>query len=196
MTKATPVRRNSTDYFLLAPLIGVTPYLLAAKFLEPEMMQALLAGGADPKLTMPDGATALMLAAGSGSRNNENRRGINVIDFGKVEPESKVLPAVQNAWSASGDVTGSDDKGNTALHAAVTHRYPAVVRFLIDHNADVNARNKSGQTPSALLGTQQRAVEKPTLVTSAAAVSSGSEPADDTASQQIGELLRERGGTK
>jgi uncharacterized protein len=196
MTKATPVRRNSTDYFLLAPWIGVTPYLLAAKFLEPEMMQVLLAGGADPKQTMPDGTTALMLAAGSGSRNNENRRGINVIDFGKVEPESKVLPAVQSTLSASADVTAFDDKGNTALHAAVTHRYLAVVRFLIDHNADVNARNKAGQTPLALLGTQQRPVEKPTVVTPAAAVSSGSEPADEASSQQIAELLRERGGTK
>jgi ankyrin repeat protein len=195
MTKATPVRRNSTDYFLLSPLVGVTPYLLAAKFLEPEMMQVLLAGGADPKLSMPDGATPLMLAAGSGSRNNENRRGINVIDFGKVEQETKVLPAVETAWSANGNVTASDNKGNTALHAAVTHRYPAVVRFLIDHNADVNARNKAGQTPLALLETQPRPTEKPTALTSAGAGGSGNEIAE-AASQQIAELLRNRGGMK
>src|SRR5262249_22254186 len=130
MTKATPVRRNSTDYFLLAPVVGSTPYLLAAKFLEPEMMQVLLSAGAGPKSTMPDGATALMLAAGAGSRTNEDRRGVNVIDFGKVEPESKVLPAVQAAWKASSDVLAADTAGNTALHAAVTHRYVAVVQFL------------------------------------------------------------------
>jgi ankyrin repeat protein len=194
MTKATPVRRNSTDYFLLAPLIGVTPYLLAAKFLEPEIMQALLAGGADPKLTMPDGTTALMLAAGSGSRTNENRRGINVIDFGKVEPESKVLPAVETAWSANGDVSASDSKGNTALHAAATHRYLAVVRFLIDHEANVNARNKAGQTPLALVETPQRPVEKPTALTAAAAADSGNERADEAASRPIADLLRQRGG--
>jgi ankyrin repeat protein len=196
MAKATPVRRNSTDYFLLAPLIGVTPYLLAAKFLEPEMMRVLLTGGSDPKLTMPDGTTALMLAAGLGSRTNENRRGINVIDFGKVEPESKVLPAVETAWSANGDVRASDNNGNTALHTAVTHRYPAVVRFLIDHDADVNARNKAGQTPLALLGTPPRPTEKPAAATSAGTAASGSELADATASQQIAELLRNRGGTK
>jgi uncharacterized protein len=196
MTKATPVRRNSTDYFLLAPLIGVTPYLLAAKFLEPEIMQALLAGGADPKLTMPDGTTALMLAAGSGSRTNEDRRGINVIDFGKVELESKVLPAIEIAWTANADLSASDEKGNTALHAAVTHRYPAVVGFLIDHQADVNARNKAGQTPLALAGTPQRPVEKPTALTVAAAASSGSEPAGEAASRQIAELLRQHGATQ
>jgi uncharacterized protein len=37
MTKGTPVRRDTTDYNLLAPLIGSTPYLLAARFLEPEI---------------------------------------------------------------------------------------------------------------------------------------------------------------
>lgn len=196
MTKATPVRRNSTDYFLLAPLIGVTPYLLAAKFLEPEMMQVLLAAGADPKLTMPDGTTALMLAAGSGSRTNEDRRGINVIDFGRVEPESKVLPAVETAWHANASVNASDNKGDTALHAAVTHRDPAVVRFLVDHGADVNARNKAGQTPLTLLETRARPVEKPAALTAVTAAGSGSELADEAASRGIAGLLRERGATE
>jgi len=192
MTKGTPVRRNSTDYFLPAPLVGVTPYLLAAKFLEPEMMRVLLAAGADPKMTMPDGATALMLAAGADSPTNADRRGINVIDFGKVEPESKVLPAVEAAFRANGDVTASDEKGNTALHAAVTHRYAAVVQFLADHGADVNARNKAGQAPLALLGTPKRDIEKPATLTAASAVDSGGEPVSD----RIAALLHERGATK
>ncbi|HEY7390641.1 MAG TPA: ankyrin repeat domain-containing protein [Bryobacteraceae bacterium] len=193
MTKGTPVRRNSTDYFLLAPLIGVTPYLLAAKFLEPQIMQVLLAGGADPKLTMPDGATALMLAAGADSPTNSDRRGINVIDFGKVEPETKVLPVVEAAWNASANVIASDNKGNTALHAAVTHRYPTVVQFLVDHGADANARNKAGQTPLMLLQNPQRTVEKPTAVVTASAASSGKQPADESTSERIAALLREHG---
>ena len=78
MTKATPVRRNSTDYFLLAPTVGSTPYLLAARFVEAEMMQAMLAKGADAKSTMPNGATAVMLAAGVGSKITEDRRGIKI----------------------------------------------------------------------------------------------------------------------
>jgi uncharacterized protein len=196
MTRGTPVRRNSTDYFLLAPLIGSTPYLLAAKFLEPEMMRVLLAGGADPKATMPDGATALMLAAGADSPTNADRRGVNVIDFGKVEPESKVLPAVQAALSANGDVTASDKMGNTALHSAVTHRYATVVQILADHGADVSARNKDGVTPLGLLETPRRGVEKPTATTPAGASSPGSQPTEEIASGQIAALLRELGATK
>jgi len=189
MTKGMPLRRNSTDYFLLAPLVGVTPYLLAAKFLEPEMMQVLLAGGADPKLTMPDGATALMLAVGTGSPTNADRRGVNVIDFGKVEPESKVLPAVQAAWKANADANASDNAGNTALHAAVTHRYPAVVEFLMEHGAAANVRNKAGQAPVDLLGGPRRDIERPAAAASAGASSSGRGVANDPASERIDALL-------
>ena len=196
MTKGTPVRRNSTDYFLLAPLTGATPYLLAAKFLEPEMMQVLLAAGADPKITMPDGTTALMFAAGADSRTNEDRRGINVIDFGKVEPESKVLPAVEAAWRANSDVIASDTAGNTALHAAVTHRYASVVQFLVEHGAPANARNQAGKTPSDLLETGRRDIEKPAAVTSGAAPGSGSEPADKSASERIAALLAKPGASQ
>ena len=45
ITKGTPLRRNSQDFNLPAALIGATPYWLAAKFLEAEIMRALLAGG-------------------------------------------------------------------------------------------------------------------------------------------------------
>src|SRR5205823_4277731 len=39
MTKGTPMRRDTTDWNLPATLIGSTPYLLAAKFLEPDIMR-------------------------------------------------------------------------------------------------------------------------------------------------------------
>ena len=42
-TKGTPLRRDTTDFNLPATLIGSTPYLLAARFLEPEIMKALAA---------------------------------------------------------------------------------------------------------------------------------------------------------
>ena len=41
MTKGTPMRRDTTDFNLPATLIGSTPYLLAARFLEPEIMRGL-----------------------------------------------------------------------------------------------------------------------------------------------------------
>ena len=100
MTKGTPLRRDTTDFNLPATLIGSTPYLLAARFLEPEILRALAAGGADRTLTLQNGATPLMIAAGMGVSPNESRRGIAVIDFGKVEPESRVLETVRAVVAA------------------------------------------------------------------------------------------------
>lgn len=195
MTKGTPVRRNSTDYFLLAPLIGSTPYLLAAKFLEPEIMRALVAGGADPKLTMPNGSTALMVAAGINSATNEDRRGINVIDFGKLEPESKVLPVVATALEIGGGINAANDTGDTALHAAVTHRYETVIRYLVEHGADVNARNKQGLTPLGLVAARRIGGEKPSASTVAGAADSGGAIGDEAASKRIASLLLQSGAT-
>lgn len=193
MTKGTPLRRNSTDYNLAAPLIGATPYLLAAKFLEPEIMKALLSGGADPRIRMPNGATALMLAAGMNTPNNEDRRGVNVIDFGKPEPESKVLPALEAALDAGGDVNAVNNRGETALHAAVTHRYEGAIQWLASRGANVNAKNKNGQTPLALVSGPVRNSESPTASTKAGAGSSGTAIADEPAARRIAAMLRALG---
>jgi ankyrin repeat protein len=37
--------------------------------------------------------------------------------------------------------------GSTALHAAVVSGQPAIVQYLIDHGANVNAKTKLGWTP-------------------------------------------------
>ena len=116
------MRRDTTDFNLPATLIGSTPYLLAARFLEPDIMKALVAGGADATLTMRDGTTALMLATGAGSGNNATRRGIAVIDGGVVEPESAVLAAVAAALDLGADVNAANQAGDTALHAAAGTR--------------------------------------------------------------------------
>ena len=76
MTKGTPVRRNSEDFELPATLIGATPYFLAAKFVEADIMRALAAGGADTRLSMKSGETPLMAAAGMGASPQTDRRGL------------------------------------------------------------------------------------------------------------------------
>jgi ankyrin repeat protein len=148
-TKGTPMRRDTTDWNLPATLVGATPYLLAARFLEPEIMSALVAGGADPRLTMPNGADAVMLAAGMGSSRTASRRGIETIDFGKVEPESRVKEGVEAAVRLGGDVTAANPAGDTALHVAAAFGYDTVVQLLVDRGAGVNVKNRRGITPLA-----------------------------------------------
>jgi ankyrin repeat protein len=147
MTKGTPMRRDTTDWNLPARLIGSTPYMLAARFLEPDIMPVLVAGGADPGLTTPDGATAVMLAAGMGSSKTASRRGIETIDFGKVEPESRVRDAVAEAVDLGGDVNAASQTGDTALHVAAALGHDTVVQFLVEHGASVNVKNTRGITP-------------------------------------------------
>jgi ankyrin repeat protein len=149
MTKGTPMRRDTTDWNLPATLIGATPFLLAAKFLEPEIMPVLVSGGADPRVTMPNGADAVMLAAGLGSSKTASRRGIEIIDFGKVEPESRVRETVAAAVALRGDVNGINQTGDTALHVAASLGHDSVVRFLVEHGAHVDVKNGRGITPLA-----------------------------------------------
>ena len=151
ITKGTPLRRDTTDFNLPATLIGSTPYLLAARFLEPSIMRALIAGGADLKSTMRDGANAVMLAAGHASSNNSNRRGIAVIDGVKLEPEEQVLRAVEAAIELGGDVNVASQAGDTALHAAAARGFNSVVQLLADKGAQLSVKNKRGLTPLGAL---------------------------------------------
>jgi uncharacterized protein len=154
IAKGTPMRRDTTDWNLPATLIGSTPYLLAARFLEPEIMPVLVAGGADPQLTMPDGANAVMLAAGMGSSKTASRRGIETIDFGKVEPERRVRDTVAAAVELGGAVNGTNQNGDTALHVSAALGHDTVVQYLADHGAGLDVKNKRGLTPlaAAMLG--------------------------------------------
>ena len=147
MTKGTPMRRDTTDWNLPATLIGSTPYLLAARFLEPDILPVLVAGGADPGITMPSGATALMLAAGMGSSKTASRRGIEAIDFGKIEPESRVRDTVAAAAGLGGDVNAANQAGDTAVHIAAALGHDTVIQLLVERGAGVNVKNTRGITP-------------------------------------------------
>ena len=199
-TRGTPIRRDTTDYNLPAMLIGSTPYLLAARFLEPGIMKALVAGGADAKLTMKDGATALMVAAGAGSPGNASRRGIAVIDGGEVEPESQVLEAVVAAVELGADVNATNQSGDTALHVAAGRGLNSVVQLLADRGAQLSVKNKRGLTPLASLMPANSGPRRRGAAITAAAIADDDADADRPARQpnfpETVDLLKRLGATE
>jgi ankyrin repeat protein len=192
ITKGSPARRDSNDFQLRSKLIGATAYLLAAKFVEVEIMRALAAGGADPHAVMPDGTTALMLAAGNGEarardeRRHENRRQICVCDWGVLETDAQVLDAVEVALSHGADVNAVNNAGDTALHSAAPMGYNSVVQALAEKGADLNVKNKRGQTPLATL----------TRGRGPAAAAAGDGSGAPAANQSTAALLRKLGAAE
>lgn len=133
LTKNPP--RFGTNLWM-RKLTGGTPLLLAAQAADVPMMQLLLGKGADPALNTEDDATPLMFAAG----------------FGRVPGESRVteeaaLKAVELCRSLGMDVKHAETNGDTALHAVAFYGWVQVGQWLIDHGAELTARNKKGETP-------------------------------------------------
>ena len=154
VTKGMSTRRaNGHDYLLLKALIGGTPYLLAAQYLEVEMMRALAGAGADTRLAKQDGMTPLMMAVGMQPVANDlspgqtNRRGHRVLDGAKVEDESQVLQGVTAALDLGSDINAVTSQGDTALHGAAAEGYNRVIQLLADRGALLSVKNKRGQTP-------------------------------------------------
>jgi uncharacterized protein len=117
--------------------IGATPFLLAAKAVDVDMMRALVDAGADPLIPTVEGATPLMAAAGVGIwRAGEN----------PGTPE-EALAAGKLAVELGNNVNAFDTNGDTALHGAVHRGADRLIEFLVSKGAKPDVRNKIGWTP-------------------------------------------------
>jgi ankyrin repeat protein len=144
LKKATLKRHHTAGDSTLAE--GATPFLRAAKSGDIEMMRALVAGGADPKLAMPTGANALLYAAGLGWRNGSPAA--PSYDQGTDE---EAVEAIRFLLDLGFDIHGTNDAGDTALHTAISGRgSEAIIAFLVARGADPEKKNKRGQTPLSL----------------------------------------------
>jgi uncharacterized protein len=121
-------------------LIGATPFLMAARTADAELMRLLARLGADPLLANVDDTTPLQAAAGVGTRSPGEDPGT----------ESEVLEAVKVAYALGGSLNTVDKNGQTAMHGAAYKQVPSVAEFLIANGANIavwNAKNKNGWTP-------------------------------------------------
>jgi ankyrin repeat protein len=116
--------------------VGATPFILASVAGNAEIMRALLAVGADPRLTTNQGVNALMAAAGAGWVDGES-----------LTAEAGALDAVKFALQLGLDVNLANAAGETALHGAALRGADSIVQFLVEQGADINAQTKRGETP-------------------------------------------------
>jgi len=141
--------------------VGATPFLMAARAGDAELMRALAALGADPKIPNADGATPLIAAAGLGTRSPGEDAGT----------EAEVVEAVQAALDLGNDINAVDNNGETAMHGAAYKNLPAVVELLAAKGADIkvwNRKNKYGWTPLTIAEGHRFGNFKPSAVTVAA----------------------------
>jgi ankyrin repeat protein len=129
--------------------VGATPFFLAARTADVELMRLLLQLGADPALTTDDKTTPLLVAAGVGSSLPGEEPGT----------ESEVLEAIKMLMPLGGDLNTVDANGDTAMHGAAYKHLPKVARLLGDSGARVdvwNHKNKDGHTPLDIAAGIQR----------------------------------------
>jgi ankyrin repeat protein len=141
--------------------MGATPFLLAAKNADAELMRFLASLGADPLIPNADGSTPLIAAAGLGTRSPGEDAGT----------ESEVVEALQAALDLGNDINAVDKNGETAMHGAAYKNLPRAVLFLASHGAKIeiwNRPNKQGWTPLRIAEGYRFGNYKPSPVTVAA----------------------------
>ena len=115
---------------------GATPFFLAARTGDVELMRLLLQYGADPFLPTANCRTPLMAAAGVGVSPGQ--------DPGTNE---EALDAFTLLLELGGDILAADAGGETALHGAAERGADPIVHLLVDRGADLEAINDRGWTP-------------------------------------------------
>ena len=139
--KSKPLKRHHDAGSTMNFGEGTTPLMRAARTNDVAVMKALLEGGADPFLTLPDKTNALMLAAGQGYGGLRGE-GIRIV----VPTPEGAIDALALLLDRGMDVDAFNTAGNTALHAAVG-RGDAVVKYLASRGATLTLKNKAGFTP-------------------------------------------------
>jgi ankyrin repeat protein len=130
---------------------GATAFFRAAMSADLEIMRLLLDAGANPLVRTAetpavavDGAerptsgatTAFMAAAGVGWRPPV-----------RLNRQSETLTALELLLELGAEVNARNQAGDTALHGAARRGSPAIITWLVEHGARLDAKNARGLTP-------------------------------------------------
>ena len=139
----TSPRRASRDLHFPPPLVGATPFWLAARFTAPDIMRLLVERGADPLFVhhadykepayarpRVEATTALMAAIGMGGGRMRAW-----VPPDRAELEALTFEAVQLAVELGVDVNAVDTDDRTALDGARATGLETVVAFLHSQGA-------------------------------------------------------------
>ncbi len=141
----TPLEANvPSKAFFSAKVTGpadATPLMRAAKLPDVAVMRLLIEHGADPKIVVKDGSTALMVSAGVGFR------GFGMAGMTEEPNQKAMIEAVQLCLDHGADVNTIDTFGGTAVHAAAQSGYNDLVQFLAEKGAKLDVKDKRGRTP-------------------------------------------------
>jgi uncharacterized protein len=139
-------------------IAGATPLMLAAATADVGIMRVLVEGRGDMKVASEDGTTPIMVTAGVG---RERERGGGPGRMITPQTEEKLLAALKVAVDLGMDVNAANKDGRTPLHGAAYLGANDIIKFLIEHGANVNAQDKYLQTPlSIALGDPQQLVHR------------------------------------
>ncbi len=147
----TPTRRSSKDWNFDPQLVGATPFWLAARFSQPNVMRLLVKHGANPLFVhhadytvegrgeafahRSEMRTSLMAATGMGG-------GAAWVQPERAAREALTLEAVKLTIELGVDVNADNGDGRTALDAAKALKYETVVRYLVEKGAKPGKNQK------------------------------------------------------
>jgi ankyrin repeat protein len=138
--------------------MGATAFVMAARTGDAELMRYLAKLGADPNIPTNDGANAVIVAAGLGTRSPGEDAGT----------PAEVVEALQAALDLGCDVNMLDKNGETAMHGAAYRNHPEAVEFLAAHGAKPevwNKKNSHGWSPLIIAEGYRFGNYKPSFVT-------------------------------
>jgi ankyrin repeat protein len=113
---------------------GTTALMRAAKTVDLPVMKMLLDAGADATLTQKDYSNAFIITAGGGR--------------GAAAPDAKTIEAMQLLLDHGVDIDAFNANGQTAAHAAAIRA--AIEKWLADHGAKMDMKDKQNRTPADL----------------------------------------------